>query len=337
MSTITVVLVTVLLIVLSAFFVIIEFALLGARRHRLETEAPSSRSARAALRGMNELTIMLAGAQLGITVCTFALGAVTKPAADRWIGSLLESAGLPGWLAGGSSFALSLLLVTFLHLVVGEMAPKSWAIAHPERAARLVALPGRLFIAPVRPLLVGINILANRLVAASGVTPVERAAVGGRDADTIRHLVEQSAAQGALDTRFEPQISQALGLEQLTIGDLVPEGQVLAGVDVDATVADVQQAAADSGHKRILLTTADRRLPGLVHVRDTLTEPASRPARKLARKAFVLTPDTPVYEALGQMREEAEQLAVVMGEDRPVGVVGMADILHRVLPQAQRE
>lgn len=336
MSTLTVTLVTALLIVLSAFFVVIEFALLGARRHRLETEAPTSRSARAALRGINELTIMLAGAQLGITVCTFALGAVTKPAADRWIGSVLEGLGVPGWVAGGTSFALSLLLVTFLHLVVGEMAPKSWAIAHPERAAKLVAMPGRAFILLVRPLLVGINKLANRLVAASGVTPVERAAAGGQDAETIQHLVEQSAAKGALDTRFQTQISEVLGLERLTVGDLVPEGQRPVGVDVGATVADVQGAAARSGHKRILLATADNQLPGIVHVRDTLTEEPGRAVRTLARRALVLAPETPVYEALARMREEAEQLAVVVSEGRPVGVVGMADILHRVLPQAQR-
>lgn len=83
--------ITVALIVASAFFVIIEFALLGARRHRLEEEAAESRHARAALRSMNELTVMLAGAQLGITICTFALGAVTKPAIDYWLGPIFVS------------------------------------------------------------------------------------------------------------------------------------------------------------------------------------------------------------------------------------------------------
>ena len=89
-SGLTVALITAALIVLSAFFVMIEFALLGARRHRLETRASQRRSVRAALRGMNELTVMLAGAQLGITACTFALGAVTKPAVDRWLGPVFE-------------------------------------------------------------------------------------------------------------------------------------------------------------------------------------------------------------------------------------------------------
>lgn len=91
----------------------------------------TARSARAALRGMNDLTLMLAGAQLGITFCTFALGTVTKPAVDQWLGPLFLSLGMPDWVAGGTSFALALFVVTFLHLVIGEMAPKSWAIAHP--------------------------------------------------------------------------------------------------------------------------------------------------------------------------------------------------------------
>ena len=327
-----VVLVTALLIVLSAFFVVIEFALLGARRHRLEVEAPTSAPARAALRGMNELTLMLAGAQLGITAATFALGAVTKPALDAWLGPLLESVGVPPWLAGGSSFALSLLFVTFLHLVVGEMAPKSWAIAHPETAAKLVAAPGRAFVWVVRPLLLGINALANRLVAASGVTPVDRAAVGGRDAETIRHLVEQSAAQGALDTTFQAQISEVIELERLTVGDLVPDDQDIVTVDVDATVERLQAAAARSDHMRILLAQSDGGLPQVVHVRDTLTDEPDRPAAAHARDAFVVAPSTPVYEALARMRERSEQLAVIAEEDRVIGLVTVADILHRVLP-----
>jgi CBS domain containing-hemolysin-like protein len=336
MTPTAVIIVTVLLIVLSGFFVIIEFALLGARRHRLELDAPTSRPARAALRGMNELTLMLAGAQLGITACTFALGAVTKPALDGWLAPLLETVGVPAWLAGGSSFAASLLFVTFLHLVVGEMAPKSWAIAHPETAAKVVSPPGRAFIWVVRPLLVGINRLANILVAASGVTPVDRAAVGGRDAETIRHLVEQSAARGTLDTHFQTQISEVIELERLTVGDMVPEGQEPVTVGIGGTVDEVQAAAARSNHMRILLANPDGRLPGVVHVRDTLTEPPGHPARGLARPAFVLSPSTPVYEALARMRERSEQLAVIADEGRVLGLVSVSDIMHRVLPSTQR-
>ena len=94
--------------------------------------------------------------------------------------------------------------MTFLHLVVGEMAPKSWAIAHPEKSALAVSVIAQAYVWPLRPLLRWVNRLANRLVRASGVEPVEKAAVGGRDAETIRQLVEHSAKAGTL----EPQVQR---------------------------------------------------------------------------------------------------------------------------------
>ncbi|MFW3386439.1 UNVERIFIED_CONTAM: hemolysin family protein [Kocuria sp. CPCC 205274] len=325
--------VTALLIVLSAFFVIIEFALLGARRHRLEAEAATNRSARAALRGINELTIMLAGAQLGITACTFALGAVTKPAVDAWLSPVFASWGAPEGLADGAAFGLSLLFVTFLHLVVGEMAPKSWAIAHPETSAKLIGVPSRGFIWVVRPLLVWVNAIANRLVAASGVTPVDRAAVGGQDAATIQHLVEHSASVGALDSSFRTQVSGVLELEKLTVEALIASDGPPTTVPAAATAADVQEAATRTGHLRILVGDPETGTPGVVHVRDTLLEPPHRPVRELARPVFVLEAGTPVYEALARIRAAGEQFAAVMHEGRFVGVITLSDVLRRVLPR----
>ncbi|GAA4726785.1 hemolysin family protein [Isoptericola chiayiensis] len=327
---------TVGLLALSAFFVVIEFALLGARRHRLEERAATSRGARAALRGVNELTVMLAGAQLGITACTFALGAVTKPAVDSWLGPLLASWGLPHWLADGGSFVLSLLLVTFLHLVVGEMAPKSWAIANPERSAILVSPPARAFIAVFRPLLSWINSVANRLVLATGVEPVDRAAVGGQDAETIRHLVEHSARVGVLDDTVHSPLASALEMTGQSVEELLRRDVPPTSVPADADVAAVRAAARASGHLRILVDVdgAHGDGPRILHVRDTLLEPGERPARELARPAFVVRPRTPVHEALAGMRHASEQLAVVVDDGVPVGVVTLEDALGRVIPRS---
>ncbi|MCG6112415.1 MAG: CNNM domain-containing protein [Paracoccus sp.] len=331
MSTLTVTLVTVALIALSALFVIIEFALLGARRHRLEELAPTKRSARAALRGMNDLTLMLAGAQLGITVCTFALGAITKPALDAWMGPVLVLIGLPLWVAGGMAFALSMLVVTFLHLVVGEMAPKSWAIAHPERSAMAVGLLSRAYIWPLRPLLSWVNNLANRLVRASGVEPVEKAAVGGRDAATIRQLVEHSGNSGALEPEMQRQLSGLIDLGTIPVASLIAEGAIPTRVGPAATIADVRAAGRASGHMRILMSGTDA-VPSVIHMRDTLMLPDADPAFSIARAAHVLSPTTPVYEALGRMRAASVQLAIVMEGDRMLGVVSLSDIVKRVLP-----
>ena len=339
---VVVVVITVGLIVASAFFVVIEFSLLGARRHRLEVDAPRSASARAAIRGIDELTVMLAGAQLGITACTFALGAVTKPAVDAWLGPALASLGIPGGVAGGASFVLSLLLVTFLHLVMGEMAPKSWVIADPERAARLIGLPSRGFIWMFRPLLVWVNHMANRLVSASEVEPVDRAAVGGQDADTIRQLVEHSAEVGALEASIHSPLAGALELEHLTVGGLVDAERAPTAVPADATAEQVRQAAARTEHMRILLIDEPTPAPAgrgahgapeVVHVRDTLLAPDDAPARPLARPALCLDRATPVYEALATAREHSEQLMVVTDGPEFVGVLTVADILRRILPE----
>lgn len=321
---------TLALIALSALCVIIEFALLGARRHRLEELAPTSRSARAALRGMNELTVMLAGAQLGITACTFALGAITKPAVDAWFGPTLLLLGLPDWAAGGASFAIALFIVTFLHLVVGEMAPKSWAIAHPETSALAIGIIARGYIWLFGPFLRLVNNLANRLVRASGVEPVESAAVGGRDIATIRQLVEHSGKVGTLEPQLQKQITGLIDLGTLPVDSLVMP--TLVTVPPEATVADVRAAALQSGHMRILMSGTIRNAPSVVHVRDTLLLPTTQPVRDIARPVFRLATQTPVHEALARMRGASVQIAVVMNGDAIKGIVTLADILKHVLP-----
>src|SRR3954462_9313185 len=196
---------TVVVVALSAFFVAVEFAALAAKRHRLEEAAPASRSARAALRNSSELTLLLAGSQLGITAATLALGAISKPAVHHWLTPLFTSWGLPLVAADVAAFVLALLIVTFIHLVVGEMAPKSWAIAHPERSATLLALPMRAFMWVTRPLLAALNLAANRLVRAVGGEPAGQVAVG-HSPDALRHLVEHSANVGALDASYSEQL-----------------------------------------------------------------------------------------------------------------------------------
>lgn len=325
--------VTLILIALRAVFVVIEFALLGARRHRLEATAATNRSARAALRGVNELTLMLAFAQLGITACTFALGAVTKPALDAWLGPVFSTWGLPLWASGALAFALSLFIVTFLHLVVGEMAPKSWAIARPETAAQVIGTPSRIFIWPFRPLLVWINSIANKLVRATGVVPVESAAVGGQNAETVRHLVELSARKGTLDRSFQHQFEGAIELETLRLDELVDVNALPTVVPHDASIAAVQRLSAQSGHMRILVGDSDTGIVGVIHLRDTVLDPSDAPAAPFVRPVLTLAGETPVYEALAQMRAASQQLVVVTYGAQSQGVVTLSDILPRLLPR----
>ncbi|WP_409329891.1 hemolysin family protein [Trujillonella humicola] len=322
---------TVLIVALSAFFVAVEFAALAAKRHRLEEAAPGSRSARAALRNSSELTLLLAGSQLGITAATLALGAISKPAVHHWLTPLLGTWGLPPVAADVAGFVLALLVITFIHLVVGEMAPKSWAIAHPERSATLLAGPMRAFMAVFRPLLRVLNSAANALVRRVGVEPADGVAVG-HSPDALRHLVEHSANVGALDASFSAQISGALALERMTVRELVDPEAPLAAVPTDAPVSAVREATRRTGHLRILMGTRAR-LSGVVHVRDTLTAPAQAPASGFARPVVTMDAGTRVHAALAQMRESRNHLAVVTDGGAVLGVVTLADVLRRLFPE----
>ncbi|MDF1706013.1 MAG: hemolysin family protein [Aeromicrobium sp.] len=322
--------VTVVIIALSAFFVAIEFALIAAKRHRLEDAAATSRSARAALRSSSELTVMLAGSQLGITVCALALGAITKPAVHYWLTPIFEEWGWALWVADAAGFALALLIVTFLHLVIGEMAPKSWAIAHPERSATMLAIPMRGYMWLTRPLLRGLNEAANWCLRRVGVEPSDQ--VGeGRDPGALRQLVEHSAETGSLEEGYSSQLALALDLETMTIRDLVAPGSPPTAVPLGSTVADVQDATLSSGHLRILVGDADA-IEGVVHVRDTLTAPADGDLVALTRPVLHLEASTVVHAALATMRETRQHLVVVTEGDDPVGVVTLADILQRLFP-----
>jgi CBS domain containing-hemolysin-like protein len=332
-SPIVVIVVTIVLIVLSAFFVAAEFALLAAKRHRLQDRASDSRSARAALRSFNELTVLLAGCQLGITACALALGAITKPAVKYALTPVIESTGAPGWVVSAAAFTVALIIVTFLHLVVGEMAPKSWAIAHPESVATLLALPIRGFMWATRPLLVALNEMANWCLRRVGVEP-QASVVSGQNAEDLRHLVEHSANVGALDASYSTQLTEALNLQTLTVGEMVRPGRGITAVDECASAVQVQAASLDSGHLRILVTR-DNEIVGVVHVRDTMSGDDPRPAREVMRPVFRLDAATPVYSALAAMRETRNHLAVV-GTESGLGVVTMTDVLLRLFPRVAR-
>lgn len=340
MSWIVSLILTVAIIILSAFFVIIEFSLLAARRNRLEETAETSASSRAALRSLNELTLMLAGAQLGITAATFALGAITKPWVHHLLMPVFEALPIPTGVADAFSFLLALFIVTFLHLVVGEMAPKSWALAHPESAVKIIALPARAFISIFRPLLSWINKMANALVRKTGETPVESAAARGYDADTLQHLVNHSRDTGTLDEESASQISGVIALETSTVGEAVQDDEEVTLLKSTATVQDIQDTSRATGHMRVLMAEDDWDAPRLVHVRDTLLAAPGTPAMEFSREVLTLTEDTTIHQALDKMRLEGQQLAAVVptsGERELLGVITWQYILNQLWPTIEEE
>jgi CBS domain containing-hemolysin-like protein len=328
MSPLFVVLATIAIIGLSAFFVAVEFALLAAKRHRLEDAALTSRAARAALRNASELSLLLAGSQLGITVCTLALGALTKPAVHDWLTPFFIGFGLPEVTADVIAFILALFIVTFLHLVIGEMAPKSWAIAHPETSATLLAIPMRGFLFLTRPVLLGLNNAANWLLQRVGVEPVHTKSAA-QDANALRQLVEHSEGTGALDIVYATRVSTALRMQSTPIRVLVRHDDIIK-VPENATVADVREATHASGHHRILVGN-DQRLIGMVHVRDTLALAKDDQITQLIRPILEVDADLSIHEALAAMRRSSTHLAVVRNDDGVNGLVTMNDVISGLI------
>jgi CBS domain containing-hemolysin-like protein len=327
-------LVAVVLIVLSAFFVAVEFALITARRHRLADAAGGSRAARAALRASRELSLVLAGSQLGITLCTLGLGAVAKPAVHDMLLPVFTGWGLPATAADVAAFVLALAVVTLLHLVIGEMAPKSWAIAHPERAAILLALPMRAFIRLTRPLLTGLNGVANRCLRALGVEPVDELTAGHNPA-TLRQLVDHSAEAGALDRDRHDRLIVAMDLHGSTLTSLAKPLETVHAVHAGDRVSAIRETARRGGHLRLLVWPdpgAGSDPLGLVHVRDTLTADAETTAGELVRPILIVGADLPIYQALSTMRARRNQFALVREGSDLVGLVTMQDLLDRLLP-----
>ncbi|HEY1133236.1 MAG TPA: hemolysin family protein [Nocardioides sp.] len=327
---VVVIVATVAIVALSAFFVAIEFALIGAKKHRLEDAATKSRAGRAALRSASELSVLLAGSQLGITLCVLALGAITKPAVHHWLTPLFETWGVALWLADVAGFVLALVVVTFIHLVVGEMAPKSWAIAHPERSATLLALPMRGFMWVTRPVLHMLNNAANWCLHRVGVEPVDELG-SSADAETLRQLVQHSANVGALDASYSAQLEGALDLGRKQVRELVRPRRPVA-VPETATVRELQEASRSTGHLRILVGSPDAPT-GLVHVRDTLTADPEGGIGAMVRPVHALAPDVTVLAALAEMRAVSSQLAVVQDAEGFIGVVSFADMLRGLFPE----
>lgn len=335
--------ITIVVIILSAFFVIIEFSLMSARRNRLEETAETSRASRAGLRSLNELTIMLAGAQLGITAATFILGAVTKPWVHHLLVVPLEAVGLPLGIADVVSFIIALFIVTFLHLVIGEMAPKSWAITHPETALHYIAIPARGFIWLFRPLLVWINNMANAMVRRTGETPVDRAGAAGYDVDTLRTLVEHSRETGTLDESSASQITGVIELETSTVGEFARlHGSEIVPLPSDATVAELQSLCISKDIMRALIYTKNSRMPQVVHVRDTLMAEPDAPALQFSRPALTVAGSTTVQHTLDHMRARNEQMIIVgKSNNKPgaqaVWILTWNNIMNQLWPQITEE
>ena len=329
---------SVLLLLANAFFVAAEFAVVSAKRHRLEVAAAyGGRSARAAVRNSRELSLGLAGAQLGITLATLGLGALAKPAVADLLDPLLQLTPLPEAMATVIATVLAVAVVVFLHMVVGEMAPKSWAISHPERSAILLGLPFRAFTTGTRWLLEILNSVANALLRIWKVEPVEEASVVQGPAE-LRLLLDSSREHGLLAAADEQLLTSVLDLAGTPVyAATLPLADVVA-LPADAHGSDVERRSRESGRSRLVVLDAAGRPTGLVHVRDAVLAGPDTPVADLAYPTTRLDPHETVVEAIGRMRADRSQLALVVDPDGEViGITALEDLLERVLGEFDDE
>ncbi len=343
MTTTTALLVGVVLLGVNAFFVAAEFALLAARRSKVEAQAAAgSKAARSALSGLRELSLMLAGAQLGITMASLGLGAVTEPALHQGLDSLLAATAIPRPVSLALSLTLALGITVFLHMVVGEMAPKSWAISHPQTAVLVLARPFRWYVRILGPFIRMLNWLANRVVRACGVEPQDELAHAHTPTDLVM-LLEQSAEEGTLAAHEQTLLTRAIDLSGLDAESaMTPRGEIV-GVSADAGLEEIEALSSTSGRSRLPVHEGDLdAYIGVLHVKDVLGVPDadrdSLRAADLARPAMATPESRPLEDLMLDMRSLRQHLTLVVDEfGSVVGVVTLEDALEELIGDFEDE
>ncbi|WP_030144771.1 hemolysin family protein [Spirillospora albida] len=328
--------VTVALLAANGFFVAAEFALVAARRPRLERAAArGGRAAAAAVAGIDELTLTLAGAQLGITMCSLGLGIVSEPVFAGTLTPLFHALGLPDGASHAVAFVIALGVVTFLHMVVGEMAPKSWAITAPERSATVLAIPFRSFTTVARPLLAALNGGTNLLLRAVGVSP-DSAGKVSRTPEQLRSIAEESRRLGLIGKTELTLLTAALDAPRAPLAERVIPVSRVVSVPGTASPQEVIDTAVRTGMTRIMLKDGTRMgQPRMVHVRDAYLARArgrATPAAELAHPVPAMPIGTPVGAAVATLRAHHSHLGVALAPDgRPSGLISLDDLLTTLL------
>lgn len=320
------------LIAASAFFVAAEFALIAARRSMIEPQAVRSARARSTLTAMENVSVMMACAQLGVTVCGLVLGAIGEPAVAQLITPVLRGLHLPDAAREPVAITVALLIVVSLHVAFGEMVPKNIALAAPQRTALLLTPVLGLLARLLGPLVRGLDRLANLVVRALGITPVAEVTSTFTRAE-VAGLIAESAAAGLIDPEDLELADAALNFDTSTVRDLALPDAGLICVGPDPTAAQVEQACARSGFSRfpVLASGSTRdRYAGYVHVRDVLAlERIDMPVPdRYIRPMPALPATTSLRAALEQMQRDRSHLCRVVTNGAALGVVMLEDIIE---------
>ncbi|MFF4369351.1 hemolysin family protein [Streptomyces sp. NPDC001594] len=323
-----------LTLVTNAFFVAAEFALLSVRRSQIEPAAlKGDRRAGAALWGLEHLSAVMATAQLGITISSLVLGAVAEPAMAHLLEAPFAAAGVPGPLVHPIAFVIALALATYLHMLLGEMIPKNMALSAPAPAARLLGPPLVALTRTLRPVVFGVNTLANALLRLLGVEPKDEVAAVFTHQE-LALMVKDSQDAGLLGPQDGERLQDALELGTRRIAEIMVPRDGFVTVGRDVTPRTLERTAARHGFSRLPVAGPDGAVLGFLHIKDALAA-ADRSApfpRSTLRTMTEVTVDTPLDDTMTAMRTAGTHLAAVTGaRGTVVGFVTMNDVLEELV------
>ncbi|MEU2395316.1 hemolysin family protein [Streptomyces sp. NPDC007369] len=322
-------------LVVNAFFVGAEFALISVRRSQIEPYAEQGdRRARSVLWGLEHVAALMAAAQLGITLCTLVLGVVAEPAIAHLLTPLLDLAGVPSGLAHAISFVVALALATYLHMLFGEMVPKNVALSEPVRTALALGPPLVAATRALRPVIFAVNAFANTLLRLLRVEVKGEVSATFSD-DELARIVKDSSEAGLIDDRASERLHDALELGRRPVTDVVLPADRVVAARVGITPSGLERLSASSGYSRFPVTDSRSGILGYLHVKDALD--ADGPEREEPFPVSALRPiaqvraDTPLDDALTAMRRSRTHLAAVRGPDGAMaGLVTMEDVLREL-------
>ncbi len=331
-----------LLVLVNAFFVIAEYALVRSRKPRLQEMAEAgTRGAALALRQMDDIGDYIAACQVGITMASIGIGALGEPA----IAHALEP--LFGGVIGHSaalviSVVLAYLLITVTQSIVGEIAPKLYTIQHAEDLARLVSRPLQMSRVLFSPFIVVLNSASNALLRATGTDP--DAEPEGGTPDEIKRIIADSRSGGSLDVGEANMLTGVFHLHEQEARQVMTPIPAVVTVDLSETVQDALRRCVDTGHSRLVVTEDfnQDRVKGIVHVNQLvklmMSEGYEAHFAKLVRPAPIVPETKPLDDLLADLQRERTELAIVIDEyGRTAGIVTTEDIIEEIVGEISDE
>ena len=334
------------LIGVNAFFVAAEFSLISARRDRLEALAEQGKaSAVTVIRAGQQLSLMLAGAQLGVTVASILLGRLGEATVADLLRSALDLSGLHTALVDTLSFVTALALVVVLHVLLGEMVPKNIALAGPERTAMLLVPPYLAYLRLVRPLISFYNTCAYAVLRVMRVEPKDELSSTVSVVE-LSDMIAESVSEGLLDREEHTRLTRALQVPTRVVADVAVPLSDITGVPVAAagcgpTVDSVTRALAGTGYSRFPVTDLAGHFIGYLHIKDVLMLTAGHNETKDGETVVAATSvrplpqvaqSLPLAEALARMRRSNSHLALVTSEDgTATAMVTMEDLVEELV------